>query len=196
MWARYNKIIFNDQKSKLMVISRRKPKNKRDFKIYLNNKKLQEEDTVKYLGIIIDRRFNFSEHIEYITGKCIKLIHTLSKSANINWGLKHDILRISYTGAVLPILSYGAPVWIECLKRNNNATKLKRVQRLINIKIAQAFCTTSYEVLSALTGITPILIELGNLAKYYHITRGNEQEDHTMRQKTTENGVILQKQSR
>jgi hypothetical protein len=72
-------------------------------------------------------------------------------------------------------LSYGAPVWIECLKRNNNATKLKRVQRLINIKIAQAHRTTSYEALSVVTGITVILIKLRNLAKCYHITRGNEQ---------------------
>ena len=90
MWARVNKIIFNDQKSKLMILKRRKPKIKRDFKIYLNNKILQQEDTMKYLGVIIDRRFNFNEHIEYITGKCIKLIHALSKSAKINWGLRRS----------------------------------------------------------------------------------------------------------
>jgi hypothetical protein len=40
--------------------------------------------------------------------------------------------------AILPILSYGAPVWIEGLQRKHNATKLRRVQRLINIKIARA----------------------------------------------------------
>jgi Fe-S cluster biosynthesis and repair protein YggX len=62
-WARDNKIIFNDQKSKLMTLTRRKPKMKWDFKIYLNNKKLQEDDTIKYLGIIIDRRYNFNKHI-------------------------------------------------------------------------------------------------------------------------------------
>jgi hypothetical protein len=50
-----------------MVITRRKPKVKRDFKIYLNNKKLQKEDTIMYLGIIIDRRFNFNEPKEHIT---------------------------------------------------------------------------------------------------------------------------------
>jgi hypothetical protein len=39
--GRNNKIIFNDQKSKLTVITRRKPKIKQDFKMYRNNKKLQ-----------------------------------------------------------------------------------------------------------------------------------------------------------
>jgi hypothetical protein len=98
-----------------MILRRRKPKIKQNFKIYLNNKILQHEDTIKYLGIIIDRRLNFNVHIEYITGKCMKLIHALSKSAKINSGLRHGVLRIIYTDAILPILSYGAPVWRECL---------------------------------------------------------------------------------
>jgi hypothetical protein len=77
---------------------------------------------------------------------------------------------------MFPILSYGAPVCIVCLTRNNNATKLKRIQRIINIKIAKAFRATSYEALSILIGITPILIELGSRAKFYNITRGNERD--------------------
>jgi len=126
-WARNNKIDFNDQKLKIMLITRNKPKNRRDLKFILNNKKLQQEDTIKYLGIIIDRRFNFNEHTENIAGNCIKIIHALSKSAKINWGLRHNVLRIIYTGAILPILSYGAPIWIECLKRKHNVAKLKRI---------------------------------------------------------------------
>jgi len=160
-----------------MVITRKKSKNSRDFKNFLNNKKLQEEDTIKYLGITIDRRFTFNEHIENIRGKCIKIIHALSKSAKINWGLRHDVLRIIYAGAILPILSYGAPIWIENLERKHNVTKLRRVQRLINIKIARAYLTTSREALCVLTGMTPIHIELRNQAKGYYITRRNAHID-------------------
>ena len=109
-WARNNKISFNDQKSKITIITRQKPKNRRDFNIFLNNKELKQEDTVKYLGITIDTRFNFNQHIDNVTGKCIKNIHALSKSAEINWGLTHDVLRNIYTCAILPILSLGAPV--------------------------------------------------------------------------------------
>ena len=39
-WARNNKISLNDLKSKVTIITRKKPKNRRDFKIFLNNKKL------------------------------------------------------------------------------------------------------------------------------------------------------------
>jgi len=176
-WARNNKIDFNGQKSKMMVITRNKPKNRRDFKLFLNNKKLQQEYTIKYLGIIIDRRFNFNELTENIARKYIKIIYALSKPAKINWGLRHDVLRIIYAGAILPILSKGAPIWIEYLKRKHNVAKLKRVQRLINIKIARAYRTTSHEALCVLTGITPIQMELRSQAKVYYITRGNAQID-------------------
>jgi hypothetical protein len=174
-WARNNKMSFNDQKSKVMIITKKNPKNRRDIKIFLNKKKLQQTDTLKYLGITIDIRFNFNQRIDNITGKCIKTVHSLAKSAKINWGLKHNVLRIIYNGEILPILSYGAPVWIECLKKKHNALQIKRVQRLINLKIARAYRTTSHEALCVLTGITPILIEHRKQVKIYYNTRGNTQ---------------------
>ena len=63
------------------------------------------------------------------------------------------------------------------MKRKHNVAKLKRVQRLINIKIARAYRTTSHEALSILTWITPIQIELRSQAEGYYITSGNAQID-------------------
>ena len=117
-----------------------------------------------------------STNIDKITAKSIKIVHAISKSAKINWELRHDVLRIIYNGAILPILSYGAPVWIECLKKKHNAIKLKRVQRMMNIKIAREYRTTSHEALCVLTGLTPIIIELESQASIYHNTRGNEKK--------------------
>jgi hypothetical protein len=71
----------------MMIITRRRPKIKREYKIYLNNTAMRQEETIKYLGVIIDKRLNFNAHIDYTTGKCIKLIHALSKTAKVNWGL-------------------------------------------------------------------------------------------------------------
>jgi len=62
-------------------------------------------------------------------------------------------------------------------KEEHNAIKLKRVQRLINIKISRAYRTTSHEALCVLTGMTPIRIDLGSQAKIYHNTRGNEKSE-------------------
>jgi hypothetical protein len=86
---------------------------------------------MKSLGIIIDNKFKFSEHIKYAAEKCTKLIHSLSKSAKISWVLKHGALKTIYKGAILPLLLYGAPVLTEALPYKHNRLKYIRVQRII-----------------------------------------------------------------
>ena len=56
-WAKNNKIKFNDTKSKVMLVSRRKPKENKNITVYLNNKPLEQFTQMKYLGIILDHKF-------------------------------------------------------------------------------------------------------------------------------------------
>jgi len=53
--------------------------------------------------------------------------------------LKHKALKTKYKGASLPLLLYGAHVWIEDFKYDFSGRKYIRVQRLMNIRIAKAF---------------------------------------------------------
>jgi ribonuclease HI len=105
--------------------------------------------------------------------KCTKLIFFLSKSAKLNWGLKHAALKTIYTRGILPLLLYGAPVSKRALDKASYNYKLKRIQRLITIKIAKADRTVSKEALCILTGLSPTAIELEEALQFYHLTRGN-----------------------
>jgi hypothetical protein len=58
-------------------------------------------------------------------------------------GLKPEALKTIYKGAILPLLLYGVPVWIEAFRFDYNKLKYIRVQRLTNIRIAKAFHTSS-----------------------------------------------------
>ena len=62
-WSGNNKINFNEDKSRVTKISRRKRKENKEINIYLNNKPLQQVSRMKYLGIVIDDKFKFSKHI-------------------------------------------------------------------------------------------------------------------------------------
>jgi hypothetical protein len=66
------------------------------------------------------------------------------------------------------------PVWIKALGKECNKTVYNRVQRLINIKIAKAFQTTCNKALCTLTGLTPIVIKAGGVAKLYNIMRKSQ----------------------
>ena len=76
-----------------MLVSRRKRKEPKVIEVYLNNKPLEQVTMMKYLGIVIDHKFRFKEHITYAAERCAKLIHILSKSAKISWGIKHEAMK-------------------------------------------------------------------------------------------------------
>ena len=108
-WAINNKLTLSENKSKVMLMTCRR-RGKKEIEIYVNNKTLQQVNSLKYLGIIFDSKLLFREHINYIEEKCLKLIYVLSRSAKITWGVKHEVLKTIYTAGILPLLLYGAPV--------------------------------------------------------------------------------------
>jgi len=75
-------------------------------------------------------------------------------------------------------LTYGVPVWIKALEKDcNRKIVYSRVQRLIDIKIAKAYRTTSNEALCTLTGLTPIVIQAEEEARIFNIMRENSQTE-------------------
>jgi len=172
-WATANKICFNEQELNIMLLSRRKRNERKDLEIYLNFRPLTQVISLKYLGIIIDSKLTFRVHINYMTEKCSKLIFALSRSAKINWGLSHNALKTIYTGAILPLLVYGAPIWVNAPNKACYRTKLTRVQRLINIRIAKSYRMVSNEALCMITGLNPIDIKIEEIARLFQITKGN-----------------------
>jgi hypothetical protein len=186
-----------------MLISRRKRKQSRALNVYLNKKKLKQlTATLKYLGIIMDHKVTFKEHIAYVTDRCVKLIRGLSRAAKVTWGIKHDAIKNIYKGAILPLLLYGAPVWIEAMKHEYNKRKCIRIQRLINIQTAKAFRTTSNEALCILTGITPITIKTEEADRIYNarkIRRSQTQEidyvvEHKNWQHPADGAIIIEEE--
>jgi hypothetical protein len=157
-WATDIKIEFNDKKSKVLFISRKRKDNKK-VNIYLNYKRQEQNEEIKYLGIYLDSKFNFNAHIDHTVAKLITLVNMLGRTAKLQWGLGHKALNTINEGAVVPILTYGAPIWIEAIWKNRNLTKYKRIQRLVNMKIAKAYQTVSYDASCMIAGVRPIQIK-------------------------------------
>jgi len=124
---------------------------------------------VKYLGIVIDDKFKFCQHISHTTNKCAKIIYSLSKSAKIHYGFKHETLILIYKVTILPLLLYGAPVWVDVLRYEYIRRKYIRVQRLMNVLFAKAYRTTSSEALCILAGTTQIVIKAEEVVKRYDV---------------------------
>jgi hypothetical protein len=113
---------------------------------------------VKCLGIYLESKFNFNAHIDYTVAKYITLSNMLARIAKLQWGLGHKALKTIYEGVVVSILTYGAPIWVETIRKSKNLTKYKRIQILINIKIAKTYRTSSYDASCVIAGVRPIQI--------------------------------------
>ena len=150
-----------------MLISR---KSKRDrLNLYLNNKKLEIVTNLKYLGIYFDCKLTFNRHIEHIAEKCTSLIHMLGRTAKLQWGLGHKALKTIYEGALVPLITYGAPVWAQAIQKQKNRLKLQRIQRLMNIKVAKAYRTIAYEASCVMAGVPPIVLLIEEKSQIYKI---------------------------
>ena len=122
--ANDNKIEFNDKKFKVLFISRKRCDGK-EVKIYWNYRKLDHYEEMKYLGIYFDSKFNFNAHIDYTVTKLISFINMIARTAKLQWGLGHKALKTIYEEAVVPILTYGAPIWIETIRKTGTLPNTK-----------------------------------------------------------------------
>jgi hypothetical protein len=55
------------KKSKVLFIPRKG--NDREVNIYLNHKRLDQNEEMKYLGIYLGSKFNFNAHIDHTVAK-------------------------------------------------------------------------------------------------------------------------------
>ena len=82
------------------------------------------------------------------------------RTAKLQWGLWHKALNTIYEAAVVPILTYVAPIWVEAIRINENLTKYKIIQRIINFKITKAYRTNSYNACCVIAGLRAIQITI------------------------------------
>jgi uncharacterized membrane protein len=57
-----------------------------EVNIYLNYKRLDQNEEMKYLGIYLDSKFNFNAHVDHTVTKLITLINMLARTAKLQWG--------------------------------------------------------------------------------------------------------------
>ena len=80
---------------------------------------------MKYLGICFDSSLSFYKHIEHIADKSRILIYMLNRTAKLQWGLGQKSLKTVYEGAIVPLMTYGAPVWEGAITKSKYLQKLQ-----------------------------------------------------------------------
>jgi hypothetical protein len=93
---------------------------------------LTRTDSIKYLGVIIDKNLNFHEHIDLLTSRIRKLIYIFK---NLRHVANSDVIRMVYLALVQSLLTYCITSWGGASK--TTMIQLERAQRAI-LKVSKS----------------------------------------------------------
>ena len=134
--------------------------------VVVGNETVIPSDSVKLLGVTLDSKLNFNQHVDNITTKAINSLMQCNRAIGPTWGLTPKVCRWIYTSVIRPMLSYSVVVWVRALNNKANIKKLERVQGMALRLMSGAFPTTPFSALNKLTNMPGIIIYLrGEAAK-------------------------------
>ena len=192
IWLASNKLTLNSDKSKFMLVS--KKRDTPNMSIIINGAALKSCDFYKYLGVVFDKNLDWSQHIQYISKKISKACGALAK---IRHCVNLDIRKNVYHALVYSYLRYGILVW-----GNASHSVLEPLQILSNkiIRIMDFLPSGNIDLVSAYKELKLLQVkkihslELGKfvfkeknnllpteIANYFEIDSNDRPHDHFVR---------------
>ena len=126
-WGASAGLAFNAKKTAVMLFTNRRkiPKLR---KIKIDGTEVDYVNSTKYLGIELDSKLKFTEHVKCKVIKAKRLLMSLRNAIGKLWGPSPKLIKWAYTCVVRPMISYGAYVWGH--RAANLEAELVKIQRL------------------------------------------------------------------
>jgi len=109
-----------------------------------------------YLGVKIDHKLFWRQHIIDKYNKCKALMQKLFAAVRNNWGPKPNLIKWTYTGVIRPKLTYACMTWGHEIDTKFLIKKLKSLDRLATRSMATMHRTTPQASLEIMFNILPI----------------------------------------
>jgi hypothetical protein len=107
-WCEHWNIKINEDKTRGIYFSRsRRPP---ESHLTLNGRNIPFVNSIKYLGVIFDRKITWRLHIEMIEGKAFRTfirIYFLFKNERLSANIKLTL----HKALIRPVLTYASPAW-------------------------------------------------------------------------------------
>jgi ribonuclease HI len=165
-WGKKCGLTFNAAKTEAVLFSRDNPAKRKGVipTLYMSGKRVQLSESVKYLGVTLDRRLFWTEHINDKIAMCKKLMMKIFSEVRGNFGPKPKLIKWAYEGIIRPKLTYACLAWGHEVKTKAILTKLKALDRLATRSMAtitRGCPQASVEILTDLMPIELLILKLG-----------------------------------
>lgn len=158
-WCNEIGLSVNPSKTSLVLFTERRILNGvRSLQFF--GSELNVTNQVKYLGVILDSKLNWSAHVDYRLKVACMAFGQCRRAFGSTWGLKPKYIHWIYTTVVRPILAYGCLVWWQKGEVAKVVTQLNHLQRMCLMALTGAFSSTPTAALESLLSIKPLHIYL------------------------------------
>ena len=168
-WGEKHKLNFSSTKTTAIHFTRKRTSP--TTKLMLGDNELKMQDSVKYLGIILDRKLSWNKHIDSIYNKAMISMGRCRRAIGKTWGLSPKAMKWMYTAIIRPTITYGCLNWTPALNKKHVVNKLEKIQRMAMLAISSSRNSVSTVALQTILNMDPIKIHLEKTAlqAYYRI---------------------------
>ena len=106
-----NNIQFDMEKTELIHFHSKKIDNYQDYIIQIGNIQIEPKSLVKWLGIWLDSKLNFKEHVEKKIADITRIFHQITRLSNTEKGLSFQAMRQLYIACIVSIADFEVPIW-------------------------------------------------------------------------------------
>ena len=132
--------------------------NPEEVKVEYGGEKLKPTKSKKILGIIVDEKLAFKEHIASKTKSAFSALKGIDRFVQGQRGCSQSVYLRLYKALVLPVMDYGSPVTVGAIEESCKV--FGKVHRSAMIKASGCLNSTSTETLEVLTNTEPIDLQL------------------------------------
>ena len=129
-WLNVNKLSLNLEKTHYLIFCCKKKPVQANECVYINSSSIQRQTTTSFLGVKLDEKLSWKDHIIHVKSKIAKNIGILYKCKSL---FKKSTLLSLYYSFIYPYLTYCIEVWGQAPSKyiNSILTLQKRCVRLI-----------------------------------------------------------------
>ena len=118
-WFAVNKLSLNVSKTNYMLFTNSKCST--DIQIQICNTDIERVNATKFLGVLIDDKLTWKNHIELVKSKVSRSVFLLNRAKHV---LNYSAMLTLYNSIVLPYLTYCCELWGSTYKSRLNSLVL------------------------------------------------------------------------